>query len=287
MGGMSAGDEPGRGFTVWAKPFIGGFTQGVKEGVSGFTATTYGAAIGADTLVRPDLRLGAAILLSESDISFSGPLAGNKNTALSVQAGVYGTWFMNDFFIDGVIAAGVNRYNTKENITAFGATRNADFGGTQYSAKIAAGYDWRTNGVIMTPSIALQELHLDIDRHSTSGGGLFDMNVAGQSVDITQLKLGSRFAYPIERAEGWTFTPELHGYYVRNLNTSRIVTSTTFLAGGSFINTSPARDTDIADLGLGLTIAQKGPFALSAVYDYSFGQTTKDSTFYLRVKSDF
>jgi outer membrane autotransporter protein len=113
------------------------------------------------------------------------------------------------------------------------------------------------------------------------------MNVAGQSVDITQLKLGSRFAYPIERAERWTFTPELHGYYVRNLNTSRIVTSTTFLAGGSFINTSPARDTDIADLGLGLTIAQKGPFALSAVYDYSFGQTTKDSTFYLRVKSDF
>ena len=286
-GGMSAGDEPGRGFTVWAKPFIGGFSQGVKEGVSGFTATTYGAAIGADTLVRPDMRVGAAVLLSESDISFSGPLSGNRNTALSVQAGLYGTWFMNDFFIDGVIAAGINRYNTKENISAFGTTRNANFGGTQYSAKIAAGYDWRTSGVIVTPSIALQELHLDIDRHSTNGGGIFDMNVAGQSVDITQLKLGSRFAYPIERTDGWTITPELHGYYVRNLNTSRIVTSTTFLAGGTFINTSPARDTDIADLGLGLTIAQKGPFALSAVYDYSFGQTTKDSTFYLRVKSDF
>ena len=286
-GGMSAGDEPGRGFTVWAKPFIGGFSQGVKEGVSGFTATTYGAAIGADTLVRPDMRVGAAVLLSESDISFSGPLSGNRNTALSVQAGLYGTWFMNDFFIDGVIAAGINRYNTKENISAFGTTRNANFGGTQYSAKIAAGYDWHTSGVILTPSIALQELHLDIDRHSTNGGGIFDMNVAGQSVDITQLKLGSRFAYPIERTDGWTITPELHGYYVRNLNTSRIVTSTTFLAGGTFINTSPARDTDIADLGLGLTIAQKGPFALSAVYDYSFGQTTKDSTFYLRVKSDF
>ena len=286
-GGMSAGDEPGRGFTVWAKPFIEGFSQGVKEGVSGFTATSYGASIGADTLIRPDMRIGAAVMLSESDISFSGPLSGNRNTALSVQAGLYGTWFMNDFFIDGVIAAGFNRYNTKENISAFGTTRNANFGGTQYSGKIAAGYDWHANGVILTPSIALQELHLDIDRHSTNGGGLFDMNVAAQSVDITQLKLGSRFAYPVERPEGWTITPEMHGYYVRNLNVSRIVTSASFLAGGSFINTSPARDPDIADLGLGLTIAQKGPFALSAVYDYSFGQTTKDSTFYLRVKSDF
>ena len=286
-GGMAAGDEPGRGFSVWATPTIKGFTQGQKEGVSGFTATSYGAALGADTLVRPDTRVGLSVGLTQTDISFSGPLSGNRNTALTAQAGVYGTWFQNNFFVDGAAGFGYSWYNTKENISGFGATRNGDFGGVQFNAKIAAGYDWRVLGAVVTPSIAFQEVHLDIDPHATHGGGVFDLNVAGQHIDVAQMKLGSRFAYPITQSSGWTFTPELHGYYVRNLITSRVVTSATFLAGGTFTSTSPARDTDVADLGLGLTIAQKGPFALSAVYDYSFGQTTKDNTFYLRVKTEF
>ena len=46
-------------------------------------------------------------------------------------------------------------------------------------------------------------------------------------------------------------------------------------------------DPDLADLGLGLTIAQKGPFALSAVYDYTFGQTSFDNQFFLRLKTEF
>jgi outer membrane autotransporter protein len=285
--GMSAGDEPGRGFTVWAMPTMKGFTQGQKEGISGFTATSYGAAFGADTLVRPDTRVGLALGLTQTDISFSGLLSGNRNSALTAQAGIYGTWFQNDFFLDGAAGFGYSWYNTKEHIGGFGVTRNGDFGGVQFNAKIAAGYDWRVQGAVITPSIGFQEVHLDIDPHATSGGGVFDLNVAGQHIDVAQMKLGSRFSYPITRSNGWTFTPELHGYYVRNLITSRIVTSASFLAGGTFTSTAPARDTDVADLGLGLTIAQKGPFALSAVYDYAFGQTTKDNTFYLRVKTAF
>ena|GEM_PF-1568953 len=286
-GGMAAGDEPGRGFTVWATPTIKGFSQGQKEGISGFTATSYGAAFGADTLVRPDTRVGLAVGLTQTDISFSGPLAGNRNSALTAQAGLYGGWSQNNFFVDGAAGFGYSWYNTKENIGAFGVTRNGDFSGVQFNAKIGAGYDWHVQGAVVTPSVTFQELHLDIDPHATSGGGVFDLNVAGQHIDVAQLKLGSRFAYPIAQPSGWTFTPELHGYYVRNLVTTRIVTSATFLAGGAFTSTSPARDTDVADLGLGLTIAQKGPFALSAVYDYSFGQTTKDNTFYLRAKTEF
>jgi len=285
--GMAAGDEPGRGFTVWATPTMKGFTQGQKEGISGFSATSYGAAFGADTLVRPDTRVGLALGLTQTDISFSGPLSGNRNTALTAQAGIYATWFQNDFFLDGAAGFGYSWYNTKEHIGGFGVTRNGDFGGVQFNAKIAAGYDWRVQGAVITPSIGFQEVHLDIDPHATSGGGVFDLNVAGQHIDVAQMKLGSRFSYPITRSNGWTFTPELHGYYVRNLITSRIVTSASFLAGGTFTSTAPARDTDVADLGLGLTIAQKGPFALSAAYDYSFGQTTKDNTFYLRVKTEF
>ena len=286
-GGMSAGDETGRGFTVWARPFGETFSQGVKEGVSGFTANSYGVAAGADTLVSPDFRLGAAISLSQTDISFSGYQAGNKTGDLLAQAGVYGTWFKNGFFVDGIGAFGYHWYNTKENIAGFGTQRNSDYSGMQFSTKLTGGYDWKTGGLVVTPNITFQQIHLGVDAHRTSGGGLFDLNVASQQVDVMQLKLGGRLAYPLAQTSGWTFTPEVHAYYVRNLITSRVVTSAAFPLGGAFTVAGPARDADLANFGAGMTIAQKGPFVLSAVYDYTYGQTTTDNSFFLRLKTEF
>ena len=286
-GGMAAGDEPGRGFTAWARPYGETFTQGVKEDVSGFTASSYGVAIGADTLIRPDFRLGAAISLSNTDISFSGAQSGNTTNDLLAQAGVYGTWFSNGFFVDGIAAFGYNWYNTKENISFFGTQRTSNYTGVQFSTKVTAGYDWHTAGMVVTPSLTFQEIHLNVDAHPTSGAGLFNLNVADQQLDVTQLKLGGRVAYPMTQPSGWSFTPEVHAYYVRNLNISRIATSAAFTSGGAFTVSGPQRDADLANFGLGLTIAQKGPFVLSAVYDYTFGQTTTDNTFFLRVKTEF
>ena len=287
-GGTAAGDETGRGFSAWARPYGETFSQGVKEGVSGFTASSYGVAIGADTLITPDVRMGVAMSLSNTDISFSGAQSGNKTSDLLAQVGVYATWFKDGFFVDGIAAFGYNWYNTKENLSFFGTQRSSNYSGMQYSAKVTAGYDWHTPiGVVLTPNVTLQEIHLDVASQQTTGAGLFNLNVADQHLDVTQLKLGGRLAYPVIQPNGWTFTPELHAYYVRNLNISRVTTSVSFPLGGAFSVSGPQRDADLANLGVGLTIAQKGPFVLSAVYDYTFGQTTTDNTFFLRVKTEF
>ncbi len=286
-GGLSAGDNVGRGIAVWAMPYNDIATQRMTDGVSGYTASTYGLTIGGDTLVRPDIRIGVAAALSNTDIAFADQLAGNKGRVLTAQAGVYGTWYVDRFFLEGAAALGYNWYNSTENLSAFGFTRSSGYTGTQFSAKIAAGYDIRAHGIEITPSIGLQEIHLNIASHTTSGGGIFDLNVAGQSIDITQLKIGSRFGYPMSLGDDWHFTPEVHGYYVRNLNTAAISTSASFLTGGAFTVTAPARDTDIAEFGVGLTVARNGPFAMSARYDYAFGRTTTNNKFALRVKWAF
>jgi outer membrane autotransporter protein len=285
--GEAAGDEPGRGFVVWVHPYGETFTQNAKEGISGFNASSYGLAAGADTMVRPDLLVGAAVSLSNIDINMAAPLNGNTSNILTAQGGVYATWYSGDFFVDGVAAFGYNWYNSKEQISGFGLQRTSNYGGTQVSGKVGAGYNLETGGFSIVPSVALQAVHLNLDAHTTSGGGIFDMNVSGQQVDILQAKIGSRFSYPIAQSNGWTLTPEVHAYYVRNLDVSRITMSSTFLAGGSFTSISPARDPDIANLGLGLAIAQKGPFSLVAQYDLSVGQSTRDNAFFLRAKTEF
>ena len=286
--GMAAGDEVGRGFTVWVKPYGETFTQNNKEAVNGFTASAYGVAAGADTLIRPDVRLGGAVSLGNTNFNFAGSQSGNTATDLSFQAGVYGTYFANNFFFDGIGAFGLHSYDTKENISAFGSQRISDYNGVQFSAKVTGGYDWHAaSGMVVTPSVTFQEIHVDMDAHRTSGAGVFNLNVSGQHFDVMQLKLGGRVAYPMPRPSGWVFTPEAHAYYVRNLILSRVQSSASFVTGGVLTVSGPQRDPDLADLGLGLTIAQKGPFALSAVYDYTFGQTSFDNQFFLRLKTEF
>ena len=285
--GLSAGDDVGRGYTVWAMPYGDVATQRMSDGVGGYTASSYGVAIGGDSLVRPDLRIGAAVALSNTDIAFSDSLAGNKSHVLTTQAGVYGTWYVGHLFVDGAAAVGYSWYNASEDISAFGSIRSSGYTGTQVSAKVSAGYDFQIHGVQITPSVGVQEVHLNIAPYTTSGGGSFDLSVAGQSIDVTQMKIGSRFAYPMSQGNGWSFTPDVHGYYVRNLNTTRISTSASFLGGGSFTVTAPARDPDIAVLGVGLTVTRNGPFVVSALYDYAFGRTTSDNKFFLRAKREF
>jgi len=290
--GLSAGDDAGRGFTVWATPYGDIATQRMTNGVSGYTASTYGLAIGGDMPVRSDpgignLRIGLAAALSNTDIAFADVLAGNKSRVLTAQAGVYGTWYAGRFFLDGAATLGYSWYNTTENLDAFGFTRSSGYTGAQLGAKIVAGYDLDVHGIRVTPSIGFQETHLNIAPHTTKGGRIFDLSVSGQSIDVTQLKIGSRFAYSISPGHGWRFTPEVYGFYVRNLNTTAISTSASFLTGGAFTVTAPARDADIAELGVGLTVARDGPFVVSARYDYAFGRTTSDGKFSLRVKWEF
>jgi outer membrane autotransporter protein len=287
--GMSAGDEVGRGFEVWAQPFGSFLTQDATQGVNGFTANTYGAAIGADTMVRPDLRLGLALGFGNSNVNYDGTISGNTASLWNAQLALYGTWFRDGFFLDGLLGGGLNWYSTQENISLLGLSRSANFNGTQFNARLGAGYDWTaSNGMIVTPGLSVQETHLGVDGYTTSGAGVLNLHVNSDSTDIIQSRLGARVAYPLTGYGTYTLTPEVHAYYVHNFGSDQTTATSTFTGGGpAFTTTAPARDRDIFNLGLGLTVAQVGPLALSGVYDYSGGATSHEQTFYFRFKTDF
>ncbi len=284
--GMAAGDEAGRGFTAWAQPFGASIQQGAKDGFGGFNAASYGAALGADTMVRPDLRLGVGFSIANTDIRYSGATSGNTDNVLNIQLGAYGTWFSDGFFVDGNIAGGYNSFTSKQNITGLGQ-QSANHSGEQFTMKIGAGYEARIEGAVITPSISFQEMHMNFGSYAMAGGSGPTANINSQSVDLQQGKIGVRLAYPIQGDEGWKFTPEVHLNYVHNFNTTGVTTTGTFAGGLPFNVFAPARDAEVVNVGAGLTIAQDGPFALSGVYDYSGGETAHIHSFFLRVKSDF
>jgi len=112
--------------------------------------------------------------------------------------------------------------------------------------------------------------------------------VNSQSIDITQTRIGSSFAYPLAQATGQVFTPELHVYYLHNFGPDHLTTTATFSGGGGAFGTvSPTLGHDIVNVGAGLTFIEKGPLSVAGVYDYTGSNGINQNSFYLRLKTEF
>ena len=287
--GMSAGDEVGRGYQVWVQPFGSFQTQNATGGVDGSTSNSYGVVAGGDTMVRPDLRVGLALTIGNTDIAYSGLLSGNKGSVLTTQLALYATWYQGHWFVDGAAGGGINWYTTHESAPAFGGSRDAGFNGTHLTARVGTGYDWTVSGQLtITPYASIQDTHFNLDGYTTHGLGLLDLKVNNKAFDALQSRIGAKAAYTFVRS-GYTFTPELHSYYLHNFGADqRLTTSESFVGGGpTFSTIGPARDRDVWNVGLGLTMARIGRVTLTGTYDYLGGATASDHQFAARFKTDF
>ncbi len=288
--GLAAGDEVGRGYQVWVQPFGSFLTQNATTGLlatAGSNANSYGLVAGADTLVRPDLRVGFALTLGNTDITWSGNLAGNKASSLTTQATAYATWYQGRWFVDGAAGAGFDWFTSHETETAFGGNRDASFNGTHLSARIGTGYDWRPiDRLTVTPYVSIQDTHYDIGGYTTHGLGLLDLTVNHKAFDTVQGRIGAKAAYTVQQG-GYTFTPELHAYYLHSF-TQNQTTSESFVGGGPTFNTiTPLRDRDLWNVGFGLTVAKIGRVTLTGLYDFLGGANSSDHQLSMRFSTEF
>ena len=288
--GLAAGDEVGRGYQVWVQPFGSFMSQNATTGLyaaSSSNANSYGLVAGGDTLVRPDLRVGLALTLGNTDIGWSGALAGNKASILTTQLAAYATWYQGHWFVDGAAGAGLDWFTAHESEAAFGGNRDASFNGTHLSGRIGAGYDWRPiSQLTVTPYVSIQDTHYDIGGYTTHGLGLLDLTVNNKAFDTVQGRIGAKAAYTIQRG-AYTFTPELHTYYLHSF-TQNQTTSESFVGGGPTFNTiTPLRDRDLWNVGFGLTVAKIGRVTLTGLYDYLGGANSSDHQLSVRFSTDF
>jgi uncharacterized protein with beta-barrel porin domain len=161
------------GTTVWAKGFYGQRIQQADGPVLRNVTNFYGGAIGADRLVRPDLRLGG--FLGGGAINTSIDLNSGSATSDVVFAGVYGRKDLGRAFIDFALLAGHTGNNTTRNINnnllANGLEiATASFGGWFFSPEVAAGYRYDVApGWTVTPAARLRYLAANYDGFTETG----------------------------------------------------------------------------------------------------------------------
>ncbi len=239
-----------------------------------------------------NLRLGLALTLANSNVTFNGFTTGDTGLIFQTQLALYGEWTWQNFFVDGGLSMGYSHYQRHVLVTAFDKALDTSNGGTEFGAKLGAGYDWKVNGAIVTPYVSVQPMHFNFGSYTTSGNSAFglDMHVNGQSADMTQTRIGARVAYPFKLSDGSTLTPEIHAYYLHDFGTNQLNSTytTADVAGpNTFFFYGPPLGRDIVNLGMSVTLLRGAGWSLAGGYDYAGRASSSSNNFFINLKIPF
>jgi len=255
--------------------FINGlFTFGDKDGTkreAGFDFHGIGITGGADYRFTDYLVLGGAFSYTYSGVDIDSN--GGNLDSNGYNFSIYGsTYFLENFYIDGILTIGWINYDQKRRIeydlgpgADVNQTAKSDFDATQYAFSFSTGYDFRFNGFTIGPFGQLNYIKANIDGYrerinveegeSKAGFGLA-LNIKDQDAKSLTSVLGVNTSYAYSTNFGVLLPQVLFGWVHEYENDSRIINAT-FINGG--VNNIPILvptdnpDRDYFDLGLSLS----------------------------------
>ncbi|WP_439409332.1 autotransporter outer membrane beta-barrel domain-containing protein [Bradyrhizobium sp. DASA03076] len=186
--------QPVNRWSVWTAGYGGSAQVGGNAAIGSqdLTARVWGGAAGADYRVSMDTLVGFA--LGGGGLNYSLANAMGTGSADLFQAGVYGRHNFGPAYLSAALAYG--RHDVTTNRTVIGADRlQGRFKADTFSARFEGGYRFATPLVGITPYAAVQVTNVNLPNYSEvslSGGGLFALNYASQSLTDSRSELGLR-----------------------------------------------------------------------------------------------
>jgi outer membrane lipase/esterase len=210
--GGAAGDGD-----VWNKLGVfvtGNYSTGDRDATDRtdeFDFDTYGLTVGMDYRFTENFILGAAISYNNVDSDFTErpTVAGGGVDADGWGGFVYGTYFKDRFYIDGLAGYAVSDYDinrkilvTNNNAAVFGgndivATAKASPDSNDYTLSAGGGYYFGDDALSYGPYARLTYLNIDVDSYRETGAedyGL-DLDVEGQDWTSFTSVLGGQISY--------------------------------------------------------------------------------------------
>ncbi|MNR79941.1 Outer membrane protein B precursor [compost metagenome] len=186
--GLSGGDA----FTnknAWGKVFGSRAEQDNRSGAAGFTADTWGLALGADAEVAPDARFGMAYGYAKTSVDGNTDLSGTAQRANidSHVISAYGSKDIGDnrtFLFQGDI--GLNNSKSTRYIDFGGLSRTARADYRTYSAHVGAAIAQAfelNEKTTLTPALRADYTWLKSQSYSESGADALNLNVGSNKTD--------------------------------------------------------------------------------------------------------
>lgn len=187
----------------------------------------------------------------------------------SLQVALYGSYFTDSWYVDGVVAYGRNRYDNDRMIDVFNARRYAtsDHDGDSWTAYGETGRNITGEGWLLQPFAALSYTCLNETGFREEGAGDFSLEADDRSSDALMSDLGARIYWLIETSAG-KLVPELSAAWNYDFGIDDRIFTATFAGYRHADFSIEGRETEPHGVvfGAGLTFLGKSGFSTSLNY---------------------
>lgn len=244
-------------------------------GQTGYDFNTFLLSGGYDKVVSDDLLLGvnAGYAVTGADYDDAG---GSTSRLDSYSLGLYGSWFRDGWFVDGLLSGTYNDYDLTRELPALGRTAKADPKGYAISAKTEAGYRIELQGLGLVPMASLEYIRFHQDAYTESGAGAADLSIGKTDSNFLESGLGGSVDYSWETEFG-LLIPEVSVEWLHEwLTQSRDLTySMTGMPASRLSQTAAEPASDTLRLGAGASYFLNNGLALGARYQGEFEEHSR------------
>lgn len=289
--GMAAGDIA-HGVSTWGQVFGQHSDQGERDNIAGYTANTWGGALGLDSRNVSDKSVvGLAFSYGRTTANSDNSNSTDTNVD-SYQFSLYGDYdIAKDTYLNGM--AGYtwgNADETRHNVGGVsGLTAHGNYNTKQFSAQAEVGHNYTTSqGMVLTPNLLAHWVNWNPDSYTETGAGGANLKVNGNTLNKFELGAGLKAGWSVKNADGSWLKPQLRAGYRYDLNNDRIEDTAQFTGGGGAFSVpgpAPARST--LDLGASLKFLTTNNWDFTASYDFNWKSDYTSSSGFLRATYRF
>ncbi len=290
-GGGASGDANSSGFSRLGL-FINGIVSfGEKDGTAredDFEFDSQGVTVGADYRLLDSLVLGTAFSFSnfDADLSKSATVAGGKSDTKGYTFSLYGTYYLKDFYVEGMGSIGWNDHDLKRGIEytsntsqpSQNRTAKGDTDSQQYSFTIGTGYNAAVGSFVISPYGRLTYLNLDIDGFKEKGAGELNLEVKDHDLSSLISAVGISGSKNISWPHG-ILIPQIRGEWDHEFKNDSETIKTQYIAdpaGLSLVAKTESPDRNFFRLGFSVSNVFAG--GTQAFFDYETFLGLRDIT---------
>jgi uncharacterized protein YhjY with autotransporter beta-barrel domain/mono/diheme cytochrome c family protein len=164
--------------------------------------STDGVSLGVDRRFNGKFAAGVGVGFARdrTDIGTDG----SRSRARGVSAAIYGSYHpSSNTFVDGLIGAGSLNFKTQRYVTPIDAYASGERKGNQFFASLAAGYEFRESGKLLSPYLRLDYTSERLKQSSETGAGQYALTYFSQTTPSLQGVAGVRAESFNQTNYGW------------------------------------------------------------------------------------
>lgn len=275
--GMSSGDNPFTKVAVWVQGLFNKAKLDDTSKSKGFDSKTYGTALGVESNVSEDVKLGIGYAYNKTDIDgFMRDTDVKTHTAI-----LYGEYKPNNWYVNAIASYGWSDYDEKKNVSGVGV--KADWDVESFALQMMTGYDMYFNGFGVTPEAGLRYIHVKQDKYTDTAG----QSVKSDDSDIVTGVLGAKIAKSYNLSNGMLLTPEFKAAMTYDISHDNSKSTVTLVNGSSYSVTGKPLNRFGVELGAGITAELNDNVELSLGYEGKFRKDYQDHTGLINAKYKF